>query len=111
MSVLKQDGAELLGAFLKTNAIGREVAARALGVTRVTVWSWLSRESTPSDVLQDAIATWTSDEVPKSSWPSTDRRKSPPVVVPFEKPEEPAPSESQELPAAAAPAANGTEDP
>lgn len=77
-------GPDLLGAFIERNGLGKGQAAAALGVTRVTLWAWLNRESAPSDRCRKDIATWTKGEVAETAWPPLiDRRKRHAVVKPF----------------------------
>jgi DNA-binding XRE family transcriptional regulator len=72
----QQRGAGLLKGFLSENGIGREDAAKALGVSRVTLWSWLAEDSSPSEVSRENIETWTDGAVPSGAWgPLLDRRK------------------------------------
>lgn len=78
-------GPRLLGDFLDRNDIGKEAAAEALRVTRVTLWSWLNGQSAPSKRCREDIALWTKGEVPETSWPPlADRRKRHAAVKPFE---------------------------
>lgn len=77
-------GPDLLAAFIERHDIKVKDAARALGVTRATLWAWLNREGAPGKVNRAGIAVWTSGEVPESSWPPLERRRKQRAdVIPF----------------------------
>ena len=73
--------AETLAGYLKSNEITYEVAGAKLGVSRQTIWAWLTQGSVPSEAVRLEIEEWTGGLVAASSWPTVDRRR---------KPEEPA---------------------
>lgn len=76
------DAAEKLKAhFEKTEGLTYEKAGAKLGVSRQTIWAWLTQGAVPSEAVKLAIEEWTGGEVPASAWPTVDRRR---------KPEEPA---------------------
>lgn len=85
------DGAALLKGFLDRHKITYENAGEALKVTRVTIWSWINRKSTPLEASRQDIETWTAGDVPSDAWGgATDKRKrSGMVVTPFQPPQEP----------------------
>lgn len=77
-------GPELLQQFLDRNGIQRETAGEALGVTRVTIWSWLRGDTSPAAPARQDIETWTSGAVPADSWgPLRDARLGRKEVKPF----------------------------
>lgn len=48
--------------------IKRADAARALGVSHVTIFSWLAKRTRPRIEHRQAIALWTNGAVPVESW-------------------------------------------
>jgi DNA-binding XRE family transcriptional regulator len=84
MARTKYPSAGKLKAFLAKNHITQERAGEAIGVTRITMWSWIKGESLPSDQARTDIETWTGGEVKASGWPPIkDRRGSPGAIKPF----------------------------
>lgn len=77
-------GPRLLVDFIGRHGITHKDAAAALGVSRVTLWSWLKGETSPAQKAREDIRTWTGGAVPETSWPPlTDRRKGGSAVKPF----------------------------
>jgi hypothetical protein len=100
MSDAEFPGPELFEGFLTAHDIKREAAGEALGVSRMTIWSWINRESVPSEQSRHDIGIWTNGAVPAESWPpSADRRKRVVEVAPFEpKPSDDDPPASESKP-------------
>jgi hypothetical protein len=69
-------GPELLKAFIDRNHVTRDACAKALKVTRTTLYYWLTDKTAPGEKSREDIAIWTNGEVPEASWgPSVDHRK------------------------------------
>lgn len=81
-------GHELLRKFLLDNRLSHESAARALGVTRVSVSWWVEGQQRPRTVLRHALEKWTAGAVPASAWTHTREAALLANVVPFA-PQEP----------------------
>lgn len=63
-----------LHAVITAAGLTYDSAARALGATKVAVWSWCHTGSRPNARLRLAIERWTRGAVPASSWLSADER-------------------------------------
>lgn len=63
-------------AFLDERGLGPTAAAKAIGCTHPAVIEWLSGRKRPNAEMREAIAIWTSEAVPSSSWVhETDRER------------------------------------
>lgn len=70
------NGPEKLAQYLNRHGITRGEAAKALGVTRVTLWKWINGLSKPLEPARADIQAWTNDEVMMGSWGAQlDKRK------------------------------------
>ncbi len=74
----------LLASFLQQNDITQTAAGDALGVTGVSVNSWLGATKRPKAHHRELIARWTGGAVPVESWLFVDERSSFADVKPFE---------------------------
>lgn len=69
-------GSALLKSFIDRNGVSRDACAKALKVTRTTLYYWLTDKTAPGEKSREDIATWTNGEVPAASWgPAVDHRK------------------------------------
>lgn len=65
-------GVALLKAFLARHSTTPTAAARAIGISHVTMLSYLKGEKRPECDRREAIEKWTSGEVPRESWRTPD---------------------------------------
>lgn len=66
-------GSELFGDFLERNDLSNAEAARALHVSRPTIFAWREGDKIPTAAHRAAIAKWTEGTVPESSWPLSEK--------------------------------------
>jgi transcriptional regulator with XRE-family HTH domain len=62
------DGQRLLREFIDQRKLPLRAVAEALHVTHPAVLQWLDGTARPSAPFREAIAKWTSGEVPTESW-------------------------------------------
>jgi hypothetical protein len=78
------DGATLLRGFLDRHGLSQGDAAEALGVSDPTVHDWLKGAKRPRSHHRDAVATWTSGEVPAVAWVLDEEAEKLAAVRPFD---------------------------
>lgn len=76
-------GVKLLRSFLKSHGITPTAAARAIGVSHVTMLAYVSGEKRPEGDRRDAIERWTDGYVPRESWRTREERKDLDKVLPL----------------------------
>jgi len=74
----------LLQAFITDNGYTPTAAARAIGISHVTMLDYLSGEKRPSDDRRDAIAIWTGGAVAREAWRTEEERVVLAAVAPAE---------------------------
>lgn len=77
-------GPQLLSRFIEREGLKKGEVAAALGVTRITLFYWLTEASIPEEQARCDVETFSKGEVPRDSWPMRDRRKNPKDVLPFD---------------------------
>lgn len=77
------DGAVRLADFLARNKLTQLAAAAALKVSDPTVHDWVNGKKRPKAHHREAIATWTSGDVPVDAWLEPHEREAMAEVRPF----------------------------
>lgn len=77
------DGARLLGEFLRRNGLTQLAAGRAIGVSDPTIHDWVTGAKRPRAHHREAVAVWTSSEVPCDAWLTEQERVCAGTIRPF----------------------------
>lgn len=81
-------GAGLLRSFIVARGLTIRAVADALGITATPIIGWLHHGERPRRDIQEALARWTTEEVPEASWLRDGELRPVDRVRPYEPPEE-----------------------